>query len=125
MLLQHDHSYGPLMPHHLKAAIVQFPNGTATGADNIAIRAYSALDDKVLLQLCMIYAVCERAGRWPSRWNTVLIVLLLKKDGGYRPVGLFVSEIRIWAKARFSRPTRPPGRGSGGLGRLRGCVCQG
>ena len=59
------------------------------------------LDDKVLLQLCMIYAACEKAGMWPSQWDTVLICLLVKKDGGFRPIGIFMSPIRIYSKARF------------------------
>ena len=58
----HDPSYGPLMPHHIRACVKTFPNGTATGADNRSIRAYDALDDRVLLQLCMIYTACEKAG---------------------------------------------------------------
>ena len=72
---------------HLRASIIQFPNGTATDADNIAIRAYSPLDDKVLLQLCMIYAACEKAGIWPSQWDTVLICLLFMPP-----------RVALWAK---------------------------
>ena len=49
----------------------------------------------------MIYTACEKAGIWPSQWDTVLIVLLVKKDGGFRPIGIFMSPIRIYAKARF------------------------
>ena len=53
-----------------------------------------------LLQLCMIYTACEKAGLWPCQWDTVLIVLL-KKDGGLRPISIFMSPIRIYAKAPF------------------------
>ena len=30
-----------------------------------------------------------------------MIVLLVKKDGGFRPIGIFMSPIRIYSKARF------------------------
>ena len=38
----------------------------------------------------------ERFGDWPSVLDLVLIVLLLNNEGGYRPIGLLPTQIRIW-----------------------------
>ena len=42
----------------------------------------------------------ENAGSWCQVLNLVLIVLLPKPDGGYRPIGLFPTIIRVWMRAR-------------------------
>ena len=38
--------------------------------------------------LVAILMECERTGVWPARVALVLIALLPKNDGGYRPIGL-------------------------------------
>ena len=42
----------------------------------------------------------EEEGRWPDDINPVVIVLLAKADGGYRPIGLFPTLVRLWMRIR-------------------------
>ena len=44
----------------------------------------------------------ETAGTWTHELDLVLVVLLAKPYGGYRPIGLFPTLIRLWMKARVS-----------------------
>ena len=44
--------------------------------------------------------LCESAGRWPSAVQMVIIVLLAKADGGFRPIGLIPAIPRIWMRVR-------------------------
>ena len=48
----------------------------------------------------MLLRAAERLGGWPSIINLVLIVLLPKGTGGFRPIGLFPTLIRIWMRTR-------------------------
>ena len=42
----------------------------------------------------------EAVGRWPENVAFVSIVLLAKPGGGYRPIGLFPTFVRLWMKLR-------------------------
>ena len=42
----------------------------------------------------------EREGRWPDLVAFVSVVLLPKPDGGFRPIGLFPTLIRVWMRLR-------------------------
>ena len=50
--------------------------------------------------LSMFHAV-ERTGRWPGAAGHVIIVLLTKAEGGFGPIGLFPSVVRIWMRIRL------------------------
>ena len=43
----------------------------------------------------------EKRGAWVDVLNLDLIVLLPKTDGGFRPIGLFPTIIRLWMRARI------------------------
>ena len=43
---------------------------------------------------------CERAGCWPDAVGVVIIVLLAKPDGGWRPIGLLPHLVRVWMRVR-------------------------
>eukprot|EP00959_Pyramimonas_sp_CCMP1952_P005414 114009-Pyramimonas_sp.AAC.1 len=47
-------------------------------------------------------SIWERSGLLPGQMNVVLLIMLSKPDGGHRPIGLFVSIYRLWARARRS-----------------------
>jgi len=47
-----------------------------------------------------IFARAERTGNWPEAVELVIIVLLPKSDGGFRPIGLIPWLPRIWMRAR-------------------------
>jgi len=44
----------------------------------------------------------ECVGHWPAAVGHVLVVLLAKAAGGFRPIGLFPSVIRIWMRVRLA-----------------------
>ena len=90
----------PLMPEAIAEAASTFPINTALGCDNAAPRAYSRLSRVALQALAALFLAFEKKGDWAAVLDLVLIVLLPKKTGGRRPIGLFPTMIRIWMRAR-------------------------
>ncbi len=43
---------------------------------------------------------CEATGKWPEAVAFVVVVLLPKPDGGFRPIALLRLLPRIWVRAR-------------------------
>ncbi len=84
----------------ITAAVMSFPIGTGLGADNISPRAVARLSEQALLALATLFLLFEQTGTWTNALNLVLIVLLPKPDGGFRPIGLFPTIIRVWMRAR-------------------------
>ena len=77
-----------------------FPAGAGLGWDNIHPRAFDRLSDEQIQMLIDLIAMCERSGRWPSAIDLVVIVLLPKAEGGWRPIGLLPFLPRIWMRVR-------------------------
>ena len=50
--------------------------------------------------LASILNYAEAIGQFPKQIGNLMVVLLAKTDGGTRPIGLFHSIARVWAKAR-------------------------
>ena len=92
----------PLTAALLRKAARTFPTGTGLGADNVAPRAHEHLPEHSLQSVANLPNRCEYEGRWPARWELVLICLILKSDGGRRPIGLFPSVVRLWMRARVA-----------------------
>eukprot|EP00973_Karenia_brevis_P025146 3467985-Karenia_brevis.AAC.1 len=90
-----------LMPNAIVAAATSFPTGTGLGADNISPRAFCRLSAQALVALAVLFTAFEKHGRWCDTLNLVLIVLLPKAAGGFRPIGLFPTLIRVWMRARY------------------------
>ena len=89
-----------LHPEALRAAAASFPPGKGLGVDNIALRALLRLSDETMVALAELLTRIEKLGRWPPALDMVPIVLLAKSDGGFRPIGLFPTRIRVWMRAR-------------------------
>ena len=89
-----------LQPNEIRAGALTFPPDTALGADKMAPRAFSRLSDRMLACLGMIFQVIECLGVWPKIWCWLMVILLNKEDGGKRPIGLFVSAVRVWGRCR-------------------------
>ena len=68
-------------------AAMAFPGDTGLGHDNIAPRALARLSPAALKALAELFLAYERFGDWAEVQNLVLIVLLPKGEGGYRPIG--------------------------------------
>ena len=87
-------------PQQLREAASTFPVATGLGCDNFSPRAIGRLSDRMLFALAAIFAAAEKLGAWPDLVNLVLIVLLPKPDGGFRPIGLFPMLVRLWFRVR-------------------------
>ena len=95
-----EHQLDTLLPWAIEAAAKSFPAGTDLGADNISPRAICRLSPQALIALAILFRQFEACGCWAEVLNLVLIVLLPKPDGGFRPIGLFPTIIRVWMRAR-------------------------
>ena len=88
-----------LAPELIPLAAATFPGDTGLGEDNVAPRALERLSREAITALAALFLAFERFGDWPALLN--LIVLLPKAEGGFRPIGLSPTEIRIWFRVRL------------------------
>ncbi len=87
-------------PTELRCAMHSFPIDTGLGWDNWHPRCWLRLGDGLLAALARLLVAAETAGRWPAALGWVVVVLLAKAEGGFRPIGLFPSIIRLWMRVR-------------------------
>ena len=92
----------PLTAADILLAAKSFPAATGVGADAISPRALTRLPQELLEELASLLMLAEDTGDWSTAVALVLIVLLPKDGGGYRPIGLFPTLIRVWMRARAS-----------------------
>ncbi len=64
------------------------------------MRHFQLLSKESLEVLAAIYEGMELSGRMPRQIELVLIALLPKGSGGYRPIGLFPAAYRLWGRCR-------------------------
>ena len=114
----------PLDVPRIEDALRSFPTESGLGWDCFHLRAWLRLGITALTSLVLFFTLVEKAGRWPLAIGHVMIALLAKATGGFRPIGLFPSLVRIWMRARLPDATawqalwnRPwlyagPGRGA-------------
>ncbi len=84
----------------LRDACMTFPEATGLSWDALHPRALCRLSDRTLARRITILARAEKTGNWPEAVELVIIVLLPKSDGGFRPIGLIPWLPRIWMRAR-------------------------
>ena len=77
-----------------------FPNGTCYTFDGIHPRHFALLSYKSLLALSMIYETIECLGVMPEDIQHVMIALLAKPKGGFRPIALLPGVTRLHGRAR-------------------------
>ena len=90
----------PPTVEQLLEAARKIPVGSGLSWDLWHPRALQRLPRPLLTALIRILAAAEREGKWPAQLDLVVIALLTKPGGGFRPIGLFPSIIRIWGKLR-------------------------
>ncbi len=90
----------------LRAAAGGFSVGTAATYDGFHPRHFFLLSDAALDSLAAILEMVEILGAWPSQVDLVVMPLLPKPRGGYRPIGLLPGIYRLWAKARRAEADR-------------------
>jgi hypothetical protein len=90
----------PISIRQFREVLFSFPAGTGLGWDGIHPRALLRLPDGILAQWLSFLLKCEREGRWPQSVGVVVVVLLPKNDGGFRPIGLIPNAPRVWMRLR-------------------------
>ena len=90
----------PASVAEFRRACMTFPAGTGLGWDAIHPRALCRLDDAVIQAIIDLLITCEKSGRWPTMTDLVVVVLLPKTDGGWRPIGLLPFLPRVWMRVR-------------------------
>ena len=75
---------------------------SASTSDGFRVRRCSLLRDDALECLSILFEAVERQGALPGQLRFMLIVLLAKPAGGWRPIAVFCSLYRLWAKCRQS-----------------------
>ncbi len=73
---------------------------TALGLDRIGPWQYDWLSDELLRQIARFLHSLERFSIWPQELLEALVHLIPKSSGGRRPIGVLVSLMRIWERAR-------------------------
>ncbi len=95
-----------LKAEELREASRRFRRRTASTFDGFHCRHYALLEDDGLDALAAIIEACELMGRLPPRLGLVTTPLLEKPRGGYRPISVYPSLYRLWAKARSDAAQR-------------------
>ena len=88
-----------LLVEELLEASRTFPTEKGLGWDQWHPKVIERLSHSTLLLLVAILMECERTGEWPAGVALVLIALLPKTDGGFRPIGLLPTTTRLWMRA--------------------------
>ncbi len=89
-----------LMRWGIDKACRSFACGTGLGWDALHPRALLRCSDILIDTICELLMRCEAAGEWPKAVALIVVVLLPKPDGGFRPIGLLPLLPRIWMRAR-------------------------
>ncbi len=89
-----------LTPAQLRDSSSSFSRATASTYDGFHPRHFGLLSDAALAALGAILEAVELLGAWPSQVDLVVMPLLPKPKGGYRPIGLLAGIYRLWSKAR-------------------------
>ena len=76
----------PVEVQDLITAAGTFPTEVGLGWDALHPRALLRLSGDAMHLLMMICRLCEQLGSWPLSIQFVIIVLLPKLDGGFRPI---------------------------------------
>ena len=83
-----------------KSSLFSFAAGAGLGWDGVHPRALLRLPNDHLRRWMALMLKCERLGIWPQQVGVVVIVLLPKGDGAFRPIGLLPFLPRVWMRAR-------------------------
>ena len=91
----------PVSVDSIRAASRCFKSRTAA-PDGWHPRSYQFLSDDALRALSSVFSVWERTGGPTGQIGQLAIKMIPKPSGGRRPIGLYHSAYRVYAKARQS-----------------------
>ena len=89
-----------LLNDSILQAALTFPVGTGLGWDGIHPSVLLRVSPFLLRWIALVMWRCEETGMWHRQVNGVIIVLLPKGDGTYRPIGLLPWMPRVLMKTR-------------------------
>ena len=95
-----DHMLPPITADDLATASRTFSSDTAIGCDGFPPRAIADLSSPLRECIAQFLNHIEAVGYWPDAVATALIHLILKSDGGRRPIGVLPTIVRVWERAR-------------------------
>ena len=81
----------------VRAACLSFSVHTCS-VDGLHPRAIALLSDGMIDGLGKLCRGVEMTGQWPGPWNGLLVKQIPKPSGGFRPILLFRSLIRVYGK---------------------------
>ena len=90
----------PITVEELREASLSFKRTTASTYDGFHVRHFAMLSDEALQCIAHLLMTCEACGQLPDNVISPLVVLIPKPKGGFRPIGIFTSIERLWAKVR-------------------------
>ena len=85
-----------ILAEEICEAAKTFPDETGLGWDRWHPKVVCRLSPQLLQLLVLILMECESTGTWPKGAGLVIIGLLEKSDGGFRPIGLLPTQARLW-----------------------------
>ena len=84
-----------------RRAMASFPTETGLGWDRLHPRAFLRLTNQAIAALLRIFILAELLGAWPDAIGVVIIALLPKPLGGFRPIGLFLTLVSTFVRIRL------------------------
>ena len=90
----------PITAADLESASRTFSPDTGIGCDGFPPRAIAGLSTPLRGCIAQFLNYVEETGYWPTAVATALIHLILKSDGGRRPIGVLPTIVRVWERAR-------------------------
>ena len=89
-----------LRAEEIREASLKFNWRTSISVDGFHVRHFALLEDPGLEALAVLLEAMETIGRLPPQVKYIIVLLLEKATGGFRPIGLFCGIYRVWGKAR-------------------------
>ena len=95
----------PLSGDNISACAASFRQGTSS-AEGFHPRHFAGISADALLALSCCFRLFEGMGNWPACERQLLTILIPKPGGGLRPIALFRTAYRVYARCRVDRVRR-------------------
>lgn len=89
-----------LLEDSIVEAAMSFPTETGLGWDGLHPKCLARLSRPAVRWIACVMLEAERTGKWHRCIGPVIIVLIPKGDGAYRPTGLIPWMPRLWMRAK-------------------------
>ena len=89
-----------LLMDELLYSLVSFPNTTGLRWDKVHPKAMRRANAQRVKALLKFLIRCEAVGEWPVVIELVILCVLPKPEGGFRPIGLLPILPRMWMRSR-------------------------